>query len=359
MKILNLIILILSAHYINAQTPADDQHWELIKHFDFKTMTHSDLINEWNIAPCGRSEDFGLGLHAKQCYLGGNVSISSDGLKLQAKEDTITIKTLCYLHDTILKSDGIQNRRKFNYTSGKIISRDSMKFGYIEARIKMPYGHDFFPAFWIFRSGDYVGANEIDIFEVQQWENYPNSPSIIETNVHLGEANDSLNCPNDPDCDDHRKNSHKINGVFTDYHTYAIEWSPVKIIWYVDGHSIRTMVNHRVTGQARTRINNAISPFEPATPSQTNYPANMMIDYVKWYKLDQDCNTVINTCNFNFITHNNKVKRHITIGNGSACSNTVPSGGLISLRAQQFIHISGDFYVPLGSELHMSAGDCY
>ena len=46
-------------------------------------------------------------------------------------------------------------------------------------------------------------------------------------------------------------------------------------------------------------LNLAIEPGYLPNPS-TPFPSEMIVDYVKAYKLKNDCNTIINNCNFNF-----------------------------------------------------------
>lgn len=84
----------------------------------------------------------------------------------------------------------------------------------------------------------------------------------------------------------------------------------------------------------------------------------MLVDYVKVYDLKNDCNTLINACNFNFATYNNMVKKEIIIG-GSSCVNSIPSNTNQFLRASERVLINGDFTVPIGSELFIDVNPCY
>jgi hypothetical protein len=89
----------------------------------------------------------------------------------------------------------------------------------------------------------------------------------------------------------------------------------------------------------------------------TPFPSDMLVDYVKVYKLKTDCNTILNLCNYNFGTHDNKVKQSIIIGNGS-CVNSLIIGQNVYLRASEGILINGDFTVPQGAELYIDANPC-
>ncbi len=84
----------------------------------------------------------------------------------------------------------------------------------------------------------------------------------------------------------------------------------------------------------------------------------MYVDYVKVYELDNDCNTNLNACNYNFSSHDNKVKKNITIGTG-AYSNSLSNGDDIYMRASEGILINGDFTVPVGAQLYLDVNTCY
>lgn len=145
------------------------------------------------------------------------------------------------------------------------------------------------------------------------------------------------------------------NFNYTSWHTYAIEWSPSKIIWYIDGFPVRIFPNPGVVDPVRIILNLAIG----APPDQTTpFPSEMLVNYVRVYELANDCNTNMNVCNYNFSTHDNRVKKNITIGNGT-CTNTIGSGQNIYLRASEGVLINGDFTMSLGSELYIDVNTCY
>ncbi len=151
----------------------------------------------------------------------------------------------------------------------------------------------------------------------------------------------------------------KVNKVsdYTNWHTYGLEWTPSKLIWYIDGSIIRISNNTGIHASTNLRINLALNPYVvPYNPN--DFPQTMEIDYVKVYELDNDCNTDMTLCNYNFNTHDNKVKRNIVIGNGS-CSNSLSYGDDIYLRASEGVLINSNFTVPIGSELYIDVNPCY
>lgn len=84
----------------------------------------------------------------------------------------------------------------------------------------------------------------------------------------------------------------------------------------------------------------------------------MLIDYVKVYKLKNDCSGYINSVNYDFSDYDYKVKNFIKIGYNNG-NNSLDVGQDVKLRASQFIEISGNFSVPLGASLYLDAnGEC-
>jgi len=114
-----------------------------------------------------------------------------------------------------------------HYISGRVNTQNkhSLKYGYIEARLKVPEGKGFLPAFWMMPDdeeyyGQWPKCGEIDIMEV-----LGNSTSMNYGTLHYGEPHKQ------------QQGSYTLSsGSFsTEYHTYALEWYPGVMRWYVDG----------------------------------------------------------------------------------------------------------------------------
>ena len=114
-----------------------------------------------------------------------------------------------------------------SYTSGRINTqgKKDYKYGKFEARIKVPKGKGFLPAFWMMPTnenlyGQWPKCGEIDIMEVMGQEN-----DKLYGTIHYGEP--SLQS----------QGTYKLSkGNFTDdWHVFSCEWEPGKISWYVDG----------------------------------------------------------------------------------------------------------------------------
>lgn len=346
MKKNGLFAVFLIPVWVFSQTPTDDPHWQLIWEDNFNNLDNWELANDF--------DHWG----EQQVYLDDNVSITPQG------ELKLTIENIPYTCSNL--NTWACNRSNYNYRSGWINSKNThnMHYGYVEARIKVPYGVGFWPAFWLFgddptmMQGDY---EEIDVFEINAGRvencltNYGQIGLVHDKNWLLtglppyGVSYTGNNC-------------HDNIGIayvpdYTQYHRYGIEWTPSKLIWYIDDRIVRVSPNIGLDHIEQIIFNVAISNYTAVSPS-TVFPSAMYVDYVKLYNTRNECSTIINTCSFNFATYTESVKKSITIG-GSGCANSVPVNTSQFLRATDGITINGDFTVPLGAALYLDANACY
>jgi beta-glucanase (GH16 family) len=175
------------------------------------------------------------------------------------------------------------------YTSARIESqgRFELKYGRIEARIKMPKGQGIWPAFWMLGTNfDAIGwpaCGEVDIME-----NIGSEPSRVHGSLHgPGYSGGS-----------------PLSGIFTlpngarfsdDFHVFAIEWEPQTIRFYVDNVLYETQ---RASDLPPSKpwafdhpfflvLNVAVGGYWPGDPdSSTPFPTSMMVDYVRVYRLN-------------------------------------------------------------------------
>jgi beta-glucanase (GH16 family) len=122
------------------------------------------------------------------------------------------------------------------YTSARIDTRDSFSFEYgkIEATMKLPAGNSAWPAFWLLSANQihtknlnaddaqwqqdrfYMKDGELDIME-----SYGDVPHQVEATVHTYNESKAAQTMV-PDGGDQ-------------FHTYAVELTPTKITWTIDG----------------------------------------------------------------------------------------------------------------------------
>ncbi len=274
-----VILLLLRTACIGGQVPAKDPHWDLIfeEHFDsldpgtWKVAHHFDHYGEPQVYT-NRPE---------------NVYLEEGKLVLQVREEN---------YDCPDPGGKACNKSSYAYTSGWVETRQP-PFGFLEARIRIPHGYGFWPAFWTFVGVEPPvrhNAAEIDIFEMSGAA----PPTVMGTNMHLEYCRCEGNeCPCEylyqPRCP-HKNPEILCNGLNVKvpdwddvYHTYAVEWTPSKIIWYVNGQMVRNSHNPGIVDPVRVIFNLAITPWR--LPDETTpFPSRMYIDYLKVYRLRED-----------------------------------------------------------------------
>lgn len=172
-----------------------------------------------------------------------------------------------------------------SYTSARLQTNDRFEaqYGKVEARIQIPRGQGIWPAFWML-GGDMPGvpwpqAGEIDIMENVGFE-----PHLVHGTVHgpgySGGAGISGTY------------MHPQGWSFADtFHTFAVDWSPGRITWSVDGNVYHEVTRDSVGGNQWVFdkpyfliLNVAVGGNWPGYPDgSTVLPQEMKVDYVRVY----------------------------------------------------------------------------
>ncbi len=177
-----------------------------------------------------------------------------------------------------------------NYTSARLTTKDKFeqRYGRFEARMRLPWGHGIWPAFWMLGADDdenpWPGAGEIDIMEYRG-----QNPSILIGTVHGpgysgGESiSKEYTLPNDR--------------FDTGFHVFGIEWGPNYINYYVDdvlyNHITPEDIDEETDGQGvwvfdkpfYILINLAVGGTFLGPPNaETEFPQTLIVDYVRVYK---------------------------------------------------------------------------
>jgi beta-glucanase (GH16 family) len=154
-------------------------------------------------------------------------------------------------------------------TSGKF----SQAYGHFETRMKLPRGQGMWPAFWMLGGGNWPTDGEIDVMENVGFE-----PNTVHGTIHgpgYSGANGIGAAYNGPNFSD-------------DFHTYAVDWSPNKIVWSVDGTAYQTRTPADLNGNRWVYDHNffvimnlAVGGYWPGDPnSSTQFPQQLVVDYV-------------------------------------------------------------------------------
>lgn len=184
-----------------------------------------------------------------------------------------------YQPDDVIVDNGVLHLRAqrrsmngYNYTSGMITSHDkySFQYGYAEMRAKLPKGKGFWPSFWFLPQSS-AWPPELDAMEY-----LGHDPTRVHMSLHYkgSSGNPEATFSNwaGPD-------------FSADFHTFAVQWDPNYIIWYVDGVERK---RYEVSGDIPKEpmyvaASLALAAGWTNTPpdNTTPLPNSMDIDYIK------------------------------------------------------------------------------
>ena len=177
-------------------------------------------------------------------------------------------------------------------TSGELRTKyNNFKYGYYEFRIKPPVNTtgNFIAAAFVFRTPKWQDWRELDI-ELQA----ANKSRVVPTNVIVGQNQGGWN----PGISDALDVSVSFD-TQADFHTYGFDWQPTVVHFYIDRATNPNPVRTYSTGaklpipnkSAKIMLNfwlftsNALGGGSPAN---NQYPMTMQVDYVRFYKSDQE-----------------------------------------------------------------------
>jgi beta-glucanase (GH16 family) len=163
------------------------------------------------------------------------------------------------------------------YTSGRVLTAGTFEqaYGWFEARIKVPRGQGIWPAFWLLGGNNWPTEGEIDIMEVLGHE-----PQALYGTAH-GPGYFGADAPT------RKKVSAKP--LSDDFHTYAVNWTPGLIVWYLDGQEYFRLTPADLQGRKwvfdhpfHMILNVAVGGRWPGSPDRsTVFPQTMLVDYVR------------------------------------------------------------------------------
>lgn len=215
--------------------------------------------------------------------------------ELQAYVDsseTIRLENSCLLLKPVEKKapDG-----RVSYISGRVNTQNKHDFlyGIFEARIKVPEGKGFLPAFWMMptreeRYGQWPRCGEIDIMEVLGHDTAKTYGTIHYGNPHR----QSQGCA-----------SLESGSFSSEYHNFAVKWEPGRLQWYLDGRLFFTETEWYSFTDGKGKVpypapfdqpfhiilNLAVGGDWPGSPDETTdiTRAALSVDWVKVYQKDE------------------------------------------------------------------------
>jgi beta-glucanase (GH16 family) len=205
------------------------------------------------------------GNHEMQWYQPKNVQFDQQSLLLTANQETVR------------GSDG----KTYAYTSGMVTTgRDTpdpskpvkfaFQYGLAEIRAKVTKGQGLWPAFWLLPANN-SALPEIDVLEIIGMDT-----KTVNMTLHYKQASGDVTKDGNVWA--------ASQDLSAGWHTYAVDWEPNYIVWYVDG-----IERWRVTDQAQIPAENmymllnlAVGGDWPGPPgADTPFPSSFQIDYVR------------------------------------------------------------------------------
>ncbi|HZB50466.1 MAG TPA: glycoside hydrolase family 16 protein, partial [Mycobacteriales bacterium] len=164
------------------------------------------------------------------------------------------------------------------YSSARLttLGKFSQRYGRFEARIRVPRGQGFWPAFWLLGEEEeglvYPASGEIDIMEIVGSEPSTSYPDAWGDDYSL---NDEV--------------GYMLPGgaEYADaFHTFSLDWEPEKLTWSVDGNEFFTVTpadldegdDWAFDHSFYILLNLAVGGTWPGSPDEsTPFPAQMVV----------------------------------------------------------------------------------
>ena len=219
--------------------PGGSWHLTFDSEFNGSALNASKWTNcyPWTCTNTGNSNEV-------EWYTSANTTVSGGNLNLAAKRQTVSTP-----YGTRSYTSGlVQTQGKYSFT-----------YGYAEARMYLPSGTGLWPAFWLIPE-NLTWPPEVDI--VESW----NTPSRAQMTYIWAPGKQSAS---------------STTGLSAGWHTYAVDWEPGSITWYIDGVARKTITSSQapIANQAMYLVVNLA--VDNGANSSTPLPATMKVDYVR------------------------------------------------------------------------------
>ncbi len=221
---LAFVSLLASCGEAPPEAPSQRNDDPMVLFFDDFSESKLDT-SKWNVLITGQVFN-----NENQAYVDSAVTIYIvDSANAEGAENGALALHPRYSKDFIT-ADG----QKFDFISGRIHTRDKFHFTYgkAEARLKITEGKGFWPAWWMLGNGDWPQTGEIDIMEYVGQNEWTNS---------------ALHGPGYSGADAFfRADSFAVKNPVSNWHVYAVEWTPDSLIFSVDGNEYYTITKSMV-----------------------------------------------------------------------------------------------------------------
>lgn len=282
--------IVLNAWTVN---DAETMDWLLANGFEFITTNEPELLaervkkspaaNGWKLNWSDEFNYKGLPDSSKWAFDVGGHGGGNNELQYYTGRDTLNAKVENGVLKIIARKETKENK---SYTSAKLVTDQTALFTYgrIEVRAKLPAGRGTWPAIWMLgkniKEAGWPACGEIDIME------------------HVGYSKDSVFGTIHTESYNHMKGTQKGKSIFITepyerFHVYAIEWTPEKMDFMMDGVVYNQIINEHKTSKEwpfdepfYLILNLAIGGNLGGKYGVDDgiFPATMEIDWVRVYK---------------------------------------------------------------------------
>jgi len=265
---------------INLQVNCASGEWELVfsEEFNDTTLNHDRWLTWFPYSDDGSDQCAFCRTHGKegQIYRDENVEPGNGVLRFVAKRE---------------QGSWLGEQRA--YSSGMIHSRQSFGIGKYEIRCRLPVGHGFWPAIWAYGRT----TSELDILEAGMQH-----PYRYHMSIHNRKIKKML----------HRRHC-GFKNLSSGFHTFAMEWDTNFIRFSIDSLVVWRITPYRSVLGCRIKkcslrpgryltepvfppsdetlhlilnlaVGNDQTPFTGSPDEETIFPAQMEIDWIRYYK---------------------------------------------------------------------------
>ncbi len=195
----------------------------------------------------------------------GNVTVSNNTLNLTAQK---------------------QSTNGYGYTTGLVNTSGRLNFtyGYVEAKIQIPYTLGTWPAFWMLQNG---WPPEMDVMEAPQ-QTYNNQAGSVGTSYDYYATYHYTNSSGNPASAGTGMYYTGVNEA-TSFNDYGMMWTPSAISFYFNGNLVDT-INSSQANIAQSQnmyllLDLAIGGWPGNPPSWASFPTTMQVQDVNVWQL--------------------------------------------------------------------------
>ncbi|MCC6684713.1 MAG: glycoside hydrolase family 16 protein, partial [Bacteroidia bacterium] len=389
-------------NFCSAQTPSTDPHWILNQNLSDEfsyTGSQSSILtqmgNKWHFLAFGNPTVNSvtcstLVAHGYDCPLANKTLayIKVDGSDIQVNSGICTLSAQYapgnYLWPAFNTTWGITPFPVFyNFTRCQLVSNALMNYGYYELKFRLPYyaGHP--------EKVDGIGANmwffpesrsypvppnpyiEMDVFEQVPFWQYKFGPTMHYGGTDGGIIQNIL-YPNigweAKIAEWDAPFNYYVDFSDNQFHTLGFEWQKEYVAIYLDGQLLRSMnYAQNLMGPMNLFLDLNVNPYfanlNPGVTTNTVFPYNYEIDYLRYYDLNTSNPTNLNVCTAGYAntgSGNNlgyTYRNQITLGGSGCTSAKVQSGSDLVLRAKTSITLDEGFECDENTTMYLQVND--